>query len=89
MIRHTKIGDIEEGDFGKLLTMSIAILTSITIDDIKNNIYGGMSHPDDVFKRIVNLTNSIYYKEELEEEMFILERNEKIEKILNEKSKKI
>ena len=67
---------------GKLLLMSIAILTSIDHEDIKNNEYGGMSHPDDVLAKIVELTNKVYYEDEWKSEETKRNRENKINRIL-------
>ena len=45
---------------GKLLMMAMAILTSIDHEDIKNHEYGGMSHPDNVIAKIVELTSLLW-----------------------------
>lgn len=69
-------------DEGKLLLASLAALTSLSTDDIKSGKFGGKSNPDDVIKRITDLANRIYYKEEWEAEELINKRDFKINNIL-------
>jgi hypothetical protein len=64
MIDYKKIEDFNgDSPEGKLLLASIAVLTSIDIDDIKSNKWGGMTHPDTAMKQIVELANKIFYEE--------------------------
>jgi hypothetical protein len=44
-------------DEGKMLLAALSVLTSIETPDKR---YGGMTHPDDVLKRVENLTRYIY-----------------------------
>ena len=67
---------------GKLLMMAMAILTSVDHEDIKNHEYGGMSHPDDVLAKIVELTNKVYYENEWKSEEIKRSRDSKINRIL-------
>ena len=68
---------------GKLLLSAIAILTSIDVEDIKSNKWGGMTHPDDALEQIVELTNKIYYEDEWNLEQQRIKRDKKISQILN------
>ncbi len=83
MIDYKKITDFN-GDTpeGKLLLSAIAILTSIDIDDIRNNKWGGMIHPDTAMEQIVELTNKIFYEEEWKLEQERIKRDKKINQIL-------
>ncbi len=83
MIDYKKITDFN-GDTpeGKLLLAAIAILTSIDIDDIRNNKWGGMTHPDTAMEQIVELTNKIFYEEEWKLEQERIKRDKKINQIL-------
>lgn len=67
---------------GKLLIMAMAMLTTIDYEDIKNNEYGGMSHPDDVLAKIVELTNKVYYEDEWKSSEVKRNRDVKINRIL-------
>jgi hypothetical protein len=68
---------------GKLLLMALAILTSIKGEDIKDNKWGGMVHPDDALMKVQDLTNQIYYEEEFKAEKKRIMRDNKINSILN------
>jgi hypothetical protein len=83
MIDYKKIGDFNSDiPEGKLLLAAISILTSIDIGDIKNNKWGGWTHPDTAMKQIVELTNKIYYEEEWKLEQERIKRDKKINEIL-------
>jgi len=83
MINLKTIKDIKDSEEGQLLLMAIAILTSITPKDIKEDKWGGMVHPDDALERIQDLANKIYYEEEWKGEQIKIMRDTKINKILN------
>lgn len=68
---------------GKLLLSAIAVLTSIDCKDIKENKYGGMTHPDDVLIRLVDLANKIYHEEEYSKYLEALNREKKIDSIIS------
>lgn len=83
MIRHKTISDIDDKTMdGKLLMAALVVLTQVNKQDISEGIYGGMSHPDDVFRRIVELSNKMYYEEELKIEKKIEKRDRVIDSIL-------
>lgn len=82
MINTYKICDIPSTDEGKVLMASIAILTSLDNDDLKNNLWGGMVHPDDALERVIELANKIFYEEEWKSEQILKERDCKLNKIL-------
>ena len=63
--------------------MAISILTSIKPEDIKDNKWGGMVHPDDALLKIQDIANRIYYEEEWKGEQIKIKRDTKINKILN------
>jgi hypothetical protein len=84
MIEWETIRDFDyETPEGKALLAAIAILTSIDCDDIKQNKWGGMTHPDDVIKRISELANKIFYEKEWELERERIKREDKIKSILD------
>lgn len=82
MIKINKISDIPSTEEGKVLLAAVAILTSLDNDDLKNNLWGDMVHPDDALGRVVELANKIFYKEEWESEKILKERDSKINKLL-------
>jgi len=84
MINLKTIKDIKDSEEGQLLLMAIAILTSITPKDIKEDKWGGMVHPDDALERIQDLANKIYYEEEWKGEQIKIKRDIKINKIIND-----
>ncbi len=73
---------------GKMLLAALSILTSITPDQINENEFGGMTHPDDVIKRVANIANYVYYEEEYKRqeviEKDIIKRDLVINKLVNE-----
>lgn len=71
-------------DEGKLLLAALAILTTIKEEDIINGIYGETTTPDQVFGKIQNLANKIYYIEEYEKEQIRLKRENKIKKLFGD-----
>lgn len=73
-------GDTPEG---KVLLSAIAILSSIECKDIKENKWGGMVHPDDALKQVVELANKIYYEEEWKLEQERIKRDNTISKVLD------
>ena len=68
---------------GKLLLAAISILTTISEEDLKDNKWGGMVHPDDALLKIQDLANRIYYEEEWKIEQIKIKRDTKINSILN------
>ena len=68
MINKDSISDISDNVDGKLLMMALAILTSLTKEDIDNNRWGGWVHPDIAFRQVVELANKVYYEEEWKSE---------------------
>lgn len=82
MINIYKICDIPSTEEGKVLMAAIAILTSLDNDDLKNNLWGGMVHPDDALERVIELANKIFYEEEWKSEQILKERDFKLNKIL-------
>lgn len=68
---------------GKLLLAAIAILTSIDPEHIKNNKWGGSISPQQAMDQLLDLANKTYYKEEWEVEQIKLERDKKINDLLN------
>jgi|LakMenE01Jun11ns_1017448.scaffolds.fasta_scaffold7868391_2 hypothetical protein len=84
MINYKTIRDFNDNSpEGKLLLMALAILTSIKGEDIKDNKWGGMVHPDDALMKVQDLTNQIYYEEEFKAEKKRIMRDNKINSILN------
>jgi hypothetical protein len=94
MIKLQKINEINtEGEEGKILMMAIAIvelskgllrvLTSINEEDIRERKWGGMTHPDDAIKRVVELTNKVYYEKEWKLEQGRIIRDNKINSIMD------
>ena len=84
MINYKTIRDFNDNSpEGKLLLAAISILTSIKGEDIKDNKWGGMVHPDDALMKVQDLTNQIYYEEEWRSEQIKIMRDTKINKILN------
>lgn len=79
-----EFGNFDDTDEGKMLLSAIAILTSLSCRDIKEQKYGGMSHPHDVFDRIKDLCNKIYFEEEYKRYIKSIERDNKINDITNE-----
>lgn len=71
-----------ESDEGKLLLAALAVLTSISTADITDGKWGGCVHPDDAFKKIVDLANQVFYKEELQIELDKTERDNKINTLI-------
>ena len=67
---------------GKLLLAAISILTSINVEDIKDNKWGGMVHPDNALLKIQDIANRIYYEEEWKGEQIKIKRDTKINSIL-------
>jgi len=84
MIQHNKLTDINlNSEEGKLLMAAIAILTSIDIKHITSNKWGGNISPDKAVKQITELANKIYHEEEWNKEQQRLNRDNNINKILN------
>lgn len=84
MIKLQKINEINtQSEEGKILMMAIAILTSVDEDEIKDRKWGGMTHPDDAIKRVVELTNKVYYEEEWKLEQVRIIRDNKINSIID------
>ena len=83
MINKDSISDIDDVVDSKLLMMALAILTSLTKEDIENNIWGGWVQPDIAFRQVVELANKVYYKEEWEAaEKIKRNRDNKLNQIL-------
>lgn len=82
MINTYKICDIPSTDEGKVLMAAIAILTSLDKEDLENNLWGGMVHPDDALERVIELANKIFYEEDWKSEQILKERDHKLNKIL-------
>lgn len=72
-----------ESDEGKMLLAAISILTSIDVQDIRENKFGGMSHPDDVVSYICVIANKIYFEEEYKQYQEALIRDMKINLIID------
>ena len=84
MINYKTIRDFNDNSpEGKLLLAAISILTSIKPEDIKDNKWGGMVHPDDALLKIQDIANRIYYEEEWKGEQIKIMRDTKINSILN------
>lgn len=84
MIQHNKLTDINlNSEEGKLLMAAIAILTSIDHKHITSNKWGGNISPDKAVKQITELANKIYHEEEWNKEQQRLNRDNNINKILN------
>lgn len=69
---------------GMLLMSALAILTSLSHKDITDKKFGGVTQPDDVFKRIQDLANKIYFEEEYKKYLLTESRDSKINNIINE-----
>ncbi len=82
MINIKKINQIADTDEGKVLLAAIAILTSIDEQDIEDNLWGGMVHPDEALEKIVELANKIYFFQEWEAEQISKQRESKLNKII-------
>ena len=84
MINYKTIRDFNDNSpEGKLLLAAISILTSINVEDIKDNKWGGMVHPDNALLKIQDIANRIYYEEEWRSEKIKIMRDTKINSILN------
>lgn len=73
---------ITDNDDGMLLLAAIAILTTINKQNIINNDYGSKACPNEVFDKIQNLANKLFYEEEYKNEQVRLKRENKINKLL-------
>ena len=83
MINYKTIRDFNDNSpEGKLLLAAISILTSINVEDIKDNKWGGMVHPDNALLKIQDIANKIYYEEEWKGEQIKIKRDTKINSIL-------
>ena len=69
-------------DEGKILLAAISVLTSLDCKDIREGKWGGMTHPDDALRRLVELANKIYYEEEWKEEQKRIKRDNTIDGII-------
>ncbi len=84
MINHKQLSDINmNSEEGQLLMAAVAILTSIEKKHIDSNKWGSNLHPDKAVKQISDLANKIYYEEEWLAEEIKLNRDNKINNILN------
>lgn len=84
MINYKTIRDFNDNSpEGKLLLAAISILTSINVEDIKDNKWGGVVHPDNALLKIQDIANRIYYEEEWRSEKIKIMRDTKINSILN------
>lgn len=81
---NVEFDEFDDTDEGKMLLAAIAILTSLSCKDIEEQKYGGMSHPHDVFDRIKDLSNEIFFEEEYNKYIKSVERQNKIDSITNE-----
>ncbi len=68
---------------GQMLLAAMAILTSIEPKDIHEGKFGGMCHPQDVFEKVLDLANRIYYEEEYKTYLKSKERDSKLNSIIN------
>ncbi len=73
-----------ESDEGKIMLAALAILTSLTHDDIKSNKYGCCSSPEPVFDIVVDLANQIFFESEWKLDQLGKKRIQKINAIENE-----
>ncbi len=65
MIEIQKLPEIDTTSAeGKLLLAAVAILTSIDKTDLESKRWGGNTSPDAAVKKIADLANKIFYKEE-------------------------
>ncbi len=73
---------------GKMLMAALAVLTSITHEQIDDHEYGGMVHPDEAVCRIAELANYIYFTDEFKRQKAISEginkRDNTINNIIND-----
>lgn len=84
MIKWDNISNIDtKTNEGKLLLMTLAILTSIDEGDIKSGKWGSKTHPDNALKQIAELTNKVFFEKEWKEWKKSTDRNNKINSILN------
>ena len=84
MIEHSQLSDINmNSKEGQLLMAAVAILTSIEYKHITSGKWGSSLHPDKAVKQISDLANKIYYEQEWEEEQKRINRDNNINKILN------
>jgi hypothetical protein len=87
MIQIDTVREIDDkSQEGMLLVAALAILTSIQKDDINENGWGGLVSPDEGIRKIQDLANRIYYKEEWESQKKSKERDKKIDDVLDEES---
>lgn len=83
MINIKTIRDFSDNsDEGKMLLAALSVLTSIECKDIKEQKWGGMTHPDEALQRVIDLANRIYYEEEWKEEQKRIKRDNKINDII-------
>ena len=83
MINLNGISNINtSSDEGKLLLAAIAILTSITQEDITERKWGGMTHPDTALNQVEDLAMKIFHEEEYERWKLSKERDGKISHLL-------
>ena len=84
MIDLNKINSINtNSDEGKLLLAALAILTSITEEDITNKKWGGFVSPTTALEGVEDLAMKIFYKEDYERWQLTKFIDDKIDSILN------
>lgn len=83
MIQMTFADFNDKTNEGKMLLAAMAILTSIDFEDIKSGRFGGMTHPEDAFKSVVDIANKIYYEDEYKLYLKSLDRDKKVSSIID------
>jgi hypothetical protein len=84
VINLNKINSIDTGtDEGKLLLAALAILTSITEEDVSNKKWGGMVSPDVALERIEDLAMKIFYQSDYDKYLLTKLRDDRIDSLLN------
>lgn len=83
MIRMKRFAEASQDTVeGKLLLAALAVLTSLDEKDIEDGTWGGMTHPDEAFERVVELANKIFHEEEWKAEEVLRKRDAKINGII-------
>ena len=83
MITISKLHDLNtESDEGKMLLAALAVLTSISPEQINSGEYGGTTNPDQVVEKIADLSNYIFSPKEYEANKIKLKRDDTINNII-------
>lgn len=82
MIFQEKLDFPLESNEGKMLLSAIAILTTLSKEDIDSGRFGKLSNSYSVLKEIVKLANKKYYEEEYNQHLKSTQRDKKIQEII-------